>query len=121
MNLCANAAHALEVFTSAAQAVNGLEKLETFSGSITETIESLINQAVAKIGKESATMTMEERIRTVQELDASGVFKIKGGIDLAALRLGVSKCTVYNYLKRAVTNNERRPCKKSYGPGKGET
>ena len=52
------------------------------------------------MGKQSATMSMEERIETVRELEANGVFKIKGGIDQVALLMGVSKYTVYNYLKR---------------------
>ena len=95
-----NAAHALEIFTSAAGAFNGTEKAETFSMSITETIEVLFAQAVAKIGKESASMTMEEKIELVKELEILGVFQIKGGTDMAALLMGVSKYTVYNYLKK---------------------
>ncbi|MCW7753256.1 helix-turn-helix transcriptional regulator [Desulfobotulus sp. H1] len=95
-----NAVHALEMFTGLFPGIGGQEKMETFSGSIVETIETLFEQAEAKIGKQSATMTMEERIETVKELDASGVFKIKGGIDQVALLMGVSKYTVYNYLKR---------------------
>ncbi|MFP4084232.1 MAG: transcriptional regulator [Desulfonatronovibrio sp.] len=95
-----NAVRALDMFTAAVSDFNGTEKMETFSGSITETIESLIEQAVAKTGRELASMSLDERIRTVGELDTSGVFKIKGGIDLVAQRMGVSKCTIYNYLKR---------------------
>ncbi|MDY0163565.1 transcriptional regulator [Desulfobotulus sp.] len=95
-----NAVHALELFTSTVSGFNGQEKVETFSGSITETIETLFQQAEAKVGKQSATMSMEERIETVRELEANGVFKIKGGIDQVALLMGVSKYTVYNYLKR---------------------
>lgn len=98
-----NATRALDIFTSATSDFHGTEKMETFSGSITETIESLVEQAVAKTGRELASMSLEERVRTVGELDTSGVFKIKGGIDLVALRMGVSKCTIYNYLKRIET------------------
>lgn len=95
-----NATHALEIFTSASRAFNGPEKVETFAMSITETFGALFNQAVAKIGKQPASMSMEEKIELVKELEALGVFNIKGGTDQAALLMGVSRYTVYNYLKK---------------------
>ncbi|MDF1592702.1 MAG: helix-turn-helix transcriptional regulator [Desulfobacterales bacterium] len=95
-----NAAHALEILTSAAGAFNGHEKAETFAMTITETFEALFSQAVAKIGKEPASMSMEEKIELVKELETLGVFHIKGGTDQAALLMGVSKYTIYNYLKK---------------------
>ncbi len=95
-----NATHALEIFTSTASAFNGPGKVETFAMSIAETIEALFQQAVAKIGKQCAYMSMDERIELVKELEISGVFQIKGGVDQAALLMGVSKYTVYNYLKK---------------------
>jgi len=95
-----NAAHALEILTGAAGTFNGSEKVETFAMTITETFEALFAQAVAKIGKEPASMSMEEKIELVKELETLGVFHIKGGNDQAALLMGVSKYTIYNYLKK---------------------
>ncbi len=95
-----NAAHALEMFTSTACAFNGSERVETFASSIAETIEALFEQAVAKVGKQSASMSMEEKIELVKELEANGVFQIKSAVDQVALLMGVSKYTVYNYLKK---------------------
>jgi predicted transcriptional regulator YheO len=95
-----NAVHALEMFSSTAAGFNVPEKVETFAASITETIEALFNQAVAKIGKQSASMSTEEKTDLVKELETSGVFQIKGAVDQVALLMGVSKYTVYNYLKR---------------------
>jgi predicted transcriptional regulator YheO len=97
-----NAVHALEMFTTTSSLFAGSEtKMETFSTSITETIEALFQQAVAKIGKESASMSMQERIDLVRELESSGVFKIKGGVEQIAMLMGVTKYTVYNYLKKS--------------------
>jgi len=97
-----NASHALEMFTTTANAFNSSEaKVETFTTSITETIEVLFQQAVAKIGKESASMCMEERIDLVRELESSGVFQIKGGVEQIAMLMGVTKYTIYNYLKKS--------------------
>lgn len=95
-----NAVHSLEMFSSTAADLNVPEKVETFATSITETIEALFNQAVAKIGKQSASMSTEEKTELVKELETSGVFQIKGAVDQVALLMGVSKYTVYNYLKK---------------------
>jgi predicted transcriptional regulator YheO len=95
-----NARNALEVFTSTANAFNGQEKVETFAMSITETIEALFQQAVAQIGKQCTYMSTEEKVELVKELETIGVFQIKGGVDHAAFLMGVSKYTVYNYLKK---------------------
>jgi predicted transcriptional regulator YheO len=95
-----NASYSLEIFTSTENGINGPEKTETFAKSISETIDALLQQAILKIGKQPSSMTIEEKIALVKELETSGVFQIKGGIDQAALFMGVSKYTVYNYLKK---------------------
>jgi len=95
-----NAAYSLNNFISTENDFNGSEKAETFAMSITETIEVLFQQAVLKIGKQPSSMSIEEKIELVKELETNGVFQIKGGIDQAALLMGVSKYTVYNYLKK---------------------
>lgn len=101
-----NAVHVLNSFTSTENDFNGSEKAETFAMSIAETIEVLLQQAVVKIGKQPSSMSIEEKIELVKELEASGVFQIKGGIDQAALLIGVSKYTVYNYLKKIHAEQE---------------
>lgn len=101
-----NAAHSLEMFTSTLSSFNGPEKFETFASSITETIEALFEQSVAKIGKQPASMSTDEKIELVKELEASGVLQIKGAVDQIALFIGVSKYTVYNYLKRIHTEQD---------------
>ena len=104
-----NAVHALEIFSSTASSFNGQEKVETFAVSITETIESLFNQAVVKIGKQSASMSTEEKLALVKELETSGVFQIKGAVDQTAWLMGVSKYTVYNYLKKIRAEADLNP------------
>ena len=101
-----NAIHALEIFTSTANNSIGSGKVETFTTTISETIEALFEQSVVKIGKQPASMTMEEKIELVRELETSGVFQIKGGVDQAALLMGVTKYTVYNYLKKIHAEEE---------------
>lgn len=85
---------------------NGSEKTETFALTIDETIQALFQQAIAKVGKQSAYMNTEEKIELVKELEANGLFQIKGGVDHVALVLGVTKYTIYNYLKKIHTEQK---------------
>ncbi len=95
--------HALEIFTTTANAPNGAGKVETFATSISETIVALFEQEAAKIGKQAAYMTTGEKKLLVKGLKESGVFQIKGGIDQVAHLLGITRYTVYNYLKSIET------------------
>lgn len=90
----------IEMFTATASLSHGAEHEETFAVSIDETIQALFQQAIAKIGKQPIYMNMEEKIALVGELESSGVFQLKGGIDHVAQLLGVTKYTIYNYLKK---------------------
>ncbi len=104
-----NAVHALEMFSGALAGFNGNEKTETFAHSIGETIEVLFQQAITDIGKQPSSMSKEEKIRLVSELENSGVFQIKGAVDQVALLVGVSKFTIYNYLKEISAKNSLHP------------
>lgn len=95
--------HALEVFTTTANAFNGPGKVETFAMSIHETIVALFEQEAAKIGKQAAYMTTEEKMLLAKGLKESGVFQIRGAVDQVAHLLGVTRYTVYNYLKNIET------------------
>lgn len=79
---------------------NNEEKQETFATTVQETIESLVNQAIAKMGKQPATMSTEDKVHFVGILEGRGAFLIKGSVDYIATVLGVSKFTVYNYLNK---------------------
>lgn len=73
---------------------------ETFSHSTGETIEALFEQAVIEMGKQPATMSTDEKTALVEILENSGAFQFKGAVEQIALLIGVSKYTVYNYLKK---------------------
>jgi predicted transcriptional regulator YheO len=48
-------------------------------------------------------MSTDEKVKLVKELKSSGVFQIKGGVDQVAHLLGITRYTVYNYLKKIQT------------------
>ncbi|MEJ5357486.1 MAG: PAS domain-containing protein [Desulfobacterales bacterium] len=95
-----NAAQALEIFSTAEASFDGDEKIETFATSIHETIEALFEQTIARIGKQPPYMSTPERIDLLRALEENGVFRIKGSVDQVARRMGISKYTVYGYLKK---------------------
>ncbi len=78
------------------------EKLpeETFSHSVTETINAIFSQAMEEVGKHPATMNTEEKTDLVNLLEKNGAFQFKGAVDQIATKMGVTKFTVYNYLKK---------------------
>ena len=73
---------------------------ETVSHSTADTIEALFEQAVLEIGKQPASMTTDEKTILVEILEKSGAFQFKGAVEQIAILIGVSKYTVYNYLKK---------------------
>jgi predicted transcriptional regulator YheO len=72
---------------------------ETFASSPGETLDSLIEQATAEMGKQPSAMSTPERIAFVDLLEQNGTFHIKGAVDYVARLMGVTKFTVYRYLQ----------------------
>ncbi|RZW15626.1 MAG: transcriptional regulator [Desulfobulbaceae bacterium] len=95
-----NASQALQHFLIAEQQENPADSSETFAQSPSETIEALFQQAVLEIGKQPATMSTEEKTDLVEILERNGALQFKGAVEQIALLAGVSKYTIYNYLKK---------------------
>jgi predicted transcriptional regulator YheO len=72
---------------------------ETFATSAAETIEVLFQQGLVNMGKQPASMTTREKIQLVKLLEEQGLFQMKGAVNRVAELSGVSKFTIYNYLK----------------------
>ena len=77
---------------------------ETFASSLNETIESLIEQVIRKTGKQPAVMTKDEKLELVSVLEINEAFSVKGAVQQVATLLGVSKYTMYNYIKTVRSN-----------------
>ncbi len=73
---------------------------ETFANSAGETVEALFRNAVREIGKHQTTMNVDERKRLIAILEADGLFLFKGAVEQVAKMMGITRFTVYNYLKR---------------------
>ncbi len=77
---------------------NGVQHAR-YAHNMRETMESLIDQAVAEYGKTAAAMKREDRKEIVGKLEKSGVFMIKGAVQYLSKLLGTSRYTIYSYLK----------------------
>lgn len=64
------------------------------------TVESTINDVLVEMKKDPRIMTAKERLRFIKRLDDHKVFSMKGAVVEVAQALGVSRYTVYNYLKK---------------------
>ncbi|MFT5697812.1 MAG: putative transcriptional regulator YheO [Desulforhopalus sp.] len=78
---------------------------ETLSHSMGETVEAIFARAVAEVGKHPTTMSVDEKTQLIAYLEENGMFQLKGSVEEVAHLMGVTKFTVYNYLKK-VRNHE---------------
>ncbi len=99
-----NASKALMPFINIVEN-DGQANAETFAHSSGETVEALFFQAVEEIGKHPATMNVDEKTQLTRQLEDNGTFLLKGAVEQVAQMMGVTKFTVYNYLKKVRNNN----------------
>lgn len=95
-----NASQVLSSFLLPEENGHSQGSLETFSHSTGETIEALFEQAIFEMGKQPASMSTDEKTALVELLENHGAFQFKGAVEHIALLIGVSKYTIYNYLKK---------------------
>ncbi len=94
-----NASQALIPLLTTADQLLG-NSSETFSHSVEQTVEVSFKQGVDEIGKHPTTMSVEEKKKLIGFLEHNGTFQLKGSVEEVAHLMGVTKYTVYNYLKK---------------------
>lgn len=72
---------------------------EVFTSNIDDLLDELIEDAVNITGKEVEQLSKEEKVEVVKYLDDKGAFLIKKSAERVADFLGISRFTIYNYLK----------------------
>ena len=67
-----------------------------------EKINSFIDQHLKKVGKVASTLNREEQLDLILKLYKEGAFQGKNAAEYIGHILGLSRATVYNYLKQKV-------------------
>jgi len=79
---------------------NNEPKIENFYSTVHEVVEEMVNSVLKEFTKAPTMLEMEEKIDCVSKLEDKGTFLIKGSVEYLSEVLGVSKFTIYNYLKK---------------------
>jgi predicted transcriptional regulator YheO len=83
------------------------ERSEAFTPDVESFLFSSIEQAVEQQDIPVALMKKSHKLQVVKELDAQGVFLLRGAVAKIAESLHVSRYTVYNYLEEIRNSSER--------------
>ena len=79
---------------------------ETFTKTVEETIQSLIVEAAAEIGRSIPELNYADRIQLIRILDERGAFQMRRAVPIIAKTLGVSRTSIYNYHNGALGNSD---------------
>jgi len=95
----------------AAEAGHEDKQSETFEKDVAATLDKMASKAIHGIGKQIQSLSKEERMDIVRDLDTQGFFLIKGAIKILASKLKLSKFTIYNYLDETKSQDEAEATK----------
>lgn len=78
---------------------------ETFSDSIEEVTDTVLNKVLMDTNIPVDRLTQEERLQIVAILDQKGVFMLKGAVSTVANKLSCSEPSIYRYLAKINKKN----------------
>ncbi|RPI90016.1 MAG: hypothetical protein EHM32_12005 [Spirochaetales bacterium] len=73
--------------------------VEHFHTEIGDMVHASLNECVSQFGQMKGISASERNRMIIAELARKGIFDIKGAIDIVAGEIGVSKYTIYHYLR----------------------
>ena len=101
--------HTLESLTDPDEAY---DFQDAFIDDAPQMLETMLQQAVAFIGKPVPQMSKADRMRIVEVLDDAGAFELRKAIPAVATYLGVTRFTIHNYLNEL---RDETPPEQAYG------
>ncbi|MBN1856322.1 MAG: PAS domain-containing protein [Dehalococcoidia bacterium] len=75
--------------------------VEHFPLNATDLISSALEEAMAEANHGGRLSAREKNRLVVAQMHGRGVFRVKGAVDIVARKMGISRYTVYNYLREA--------------------
>lgn len=91
---------------------------ESETASVDGLVSEIIESGIASTGKAVTAMSREDKIEAVRYMNGRGLFLIRASVDRAAVSLGVSRYTIYNYLDDLKPGTRAQPDRASQKPGK---
>lgn len=88
---------------------------ETLSDDINQTIGQVIAATIAEIDGSGRMLSHEDKIELIARLDEKGVFQIKKAASIVADQFGISRATIYNYLRKARDGRTSRQPERAAG------
>jgi predicted transcriptional regulator YheO len=76
-----------------------METFETFATSPEEFVAIALRGAVQKVGKALHHLNRQDKIEIIRELELAGVFRFHRAVDIVMQELGISRASIYAYLK----------------------
>lgn len=73
----------------------------TFATTADEFVAIALRDVLRIVGKPLHLLDKEDKIRIARELDNAGVFGMRGAVEAVAAELGVSRASIYSYIKDA--------------------
>lgn len=67
-----------------------------------ELIECIVMQGASLVGRRPTSMNKQDRLEVIGMLELNGIFQIKGAVEIVASMLGVTRYTIYNYIKEVL-------------------
>ena len=101
VNLSAPLFDILQHFLPAGAEARQDDSPEHFVMSSDELVRRSLDTTVAQIGARREISQQAKNKLIVGELNEQGIFDVKGAVDIVAKELGVSRYTIYNYIREA--------------------
>ena len=79
---------------------------EIYPHSVEELIHHMLNEAVASANELKGVSPLDKNLTAIQTMMEKGLFSFKGAVDIVAHELGISRTTVYNYLRDPRINQD---------------
>ncbi len=87
---------------------------EHFPLTARELVDTSFREVIDSISRQTGISPSRKNKLIVEELYKRGVFHIKNGIDIIADKLGVSRYTIYNYIREVKTSLGENDIEKNY-------
>ena len=89
----------LASFITPVSSESGSSEEDSVTPQLSASTDDVINAIIMQYRKPYSKLTKDQRRVIVAEINARGIFKLKGGLVMAAKALGVTRFTVYNDLE----------------------